>query len=108
MALLKDRKLFVDGKPVLVLSEMVRCFRLERGDWHDRAQKAKQAGCNAIANYIPWRFHPETEGRIDVTRTRRRECDPIALLLDHKAESDVFFSDRFSGKRVRRRSKVRR
>ena len=90
MAFLKDRKFFVGGKPVLVLSGEVHYFRLDRGEWHDRIRKAKQSGCNAIASYIPWMFHEETEGQIDLTGSRRLEHDLGAFIDLCKAE-DLWF-----------------
>ena len=92
MAFLKDRKFFVGGKPVLVLSGEVHYFRLDRGEWHDRIRKAKQSGCNAIASYIPWMFHEETEGQIDLTGSRRREHDLGAFIDLCKAEGLWFIA----------------
>lgn len=92
MAFLKDRKFFVGGKPVLVLSGEVHYFRLERGEWHDRIRKAKQAGCNAIASYIPWMFHEETEGQIHLTGARRGEHDLGAFIDLCKSEGLWFIA----------------
>lgn len=80
MAHFEDRKLIVGGKPVLVLSGEVHYFRLARGDWHDRIVKAREAGCNAIASYIPWLYHEEIEGDIDVTGRKRPEHDLGAFI----------------------------
>ncbi len=80
MAYLQDRKFVVNGQPVLVLSAEVHYFRLSKAEWHDRITKARQAGCNAIASYIPWMFHEESEGQIDLSGSRRAEHDLGAFI----------------------------
>ncbi len=80
MAHLENRRFVIDGKPQLVLSGEVHYFRLDRKDWHDRILKTKQAGCNAVASYIPWLFHEEIEGDIDVTGRKRPEHDLGAFI----------------------------
>jgi len=80
MAHFEDRRFIAGGKPVLVLSGEIHYFRLARSDWHDRIQKAKEAGCNAVASYIPWLFHEEIEGDIDVTGRKRPEHDLGAFI----------------------------
>ncbi len=75
MAHFSNRRFIVGGKPVLVLSGEIHYFRLARKDWEDRIVKAKQAGCNAVASYIPWLFHEEAEGHIDIAGRRRPEHD---------------------------------
>lgn len=90
MAFLRDRKLFVGGKPVLVLSGEVHYFRLKRSEWRDRIRKAKEAECNAIASYIPWMFHEESEGQIDLVGTRRPEHD-LGAFIDLCKEEGLWF-----------------
>ncbi len=73
MVELKNRRIIVDGKPVLILSGEIHYFRLKQSEWEDRILKAKQIGCNAIASYIPWIVHEQAEGDIDVTGRNRKE-----------------------------------
>ena len=80
MAFLRDRRFIVGGKPVLVLSGEVHYFRLARGEWADRVRKAREAGCNAVASYIPWMFHEEAERQVDLTGGRRKEHDLGAFI----------------------------
>ena len=50
-----------------LISAEIHYFRLEPGEWRDRIEKAKEAGCDAIASYIPWLCHESVEGRYDFT-----------------------------------------
>ena len=75
MVELRDRRILIDGKPVLVFSGEVHYFRLKRSEWEDRVRKAKDMGCNAIASYIPWLIHEEVEGDFDLEGRLRIEND---------------------------------
>lgn len=90
MAHLASRKFIVAGKPALVLSGEVHYFRLQRSEWEDRIIKTKQAGCNAVASYIPWLFHEEDNGFIDVTGKTRPERD-LGAFIDLCKKHDLWF-----------------
>jgi beta-galactosidase len=83
----------VGGKPVLLLSGEVHYFRLDRSDWRDRIVKAREAGCNAVASYIPWIFHEEAEGDIDVTGRNRSEHD-LGAFIDLCRSEGLWFMAR--------------
>jgi beta-galactosidase len=93
MAHFEDRRFIVGGKPVLVLSGEIHYFRLARKDWHDRVRKAKDAGCNAVASYIPWIYHEETQGAVDLTGKRRPEAD-LGAFIDLCREEGLWFMAR--------------
>jgi len=80
MAHLENRRFIIGGKPTLVLAGEVHYFRLDRKDWPDRVRKAKEAGCNAIATYIPWLYHEEVQGEIDLTGSKKPESDLGAFI----------------------------
>jgi beta-galactosidase len=80
MAHLLNRQFIIQGKPELVLSGEVHYFRLKKGEWEDRIVKTKEAGCNAVASYIPWLWHEERSGDIDVTGRTRPERDLGAFI----------------------------
>ncbi|WP_432944572.1 beta-galactosidase [Kribbella sp. CA-253562] len=63
---LSRRRLMVDGKPVLMLSGEVHYFRLSRADWASRLALLIDAGCDAVATYIPWLVHELPDGSIDL------------------------------------------
>lgn len=66
MVQLRDRRILIDEKPVLLFAGEIHYFRLDRSEWDDRIRKAKDLGCNAIATYIPWLVHEQEEGRFEV------------------------------------------
>jgi beta-galactosidase len=74
------KKIVVDGRPRLLLSGEVHYFRLRRDEWQDRLDKAKQAGLNTIATYIPWLWHELPDGTVDVDGRTRPERDLGAFL----------------------------
>ncbi|MEO3841800.1 beta-galactosidase [Streptomyces sp. B22F1] len=71
----RNKQIHIDGGPALVLGGEIPHFRLKCGDWRSRLDKAKTAGLNAIATYIPWMWHETPDGRIDVTGRTRPERD---------------------------------
>ena len=75
MVELRERRIYIDGEPRIVVAGEVHYFRLMVSEWRDRLLKAKALGCNAIATYIPWLFHEEIEGEIDLVGKTRRETD---------------------------------
>ena len=93
MAHFENRRFIVGRKPVLVLSGEIHYFRLARKDWHDRIRKAKEAGCNAVASYIPWIYHEETQGQVDLTGKRRPEAD-LGAFIDLCREEGLWFMAR--------------
>ncbi|MEU0371995.1 beta-galactosidase [Streptomyces sp. NPDC006283] len=76
----RDKQIIVDGEPVLVLGGEIHYFRLKRADWQSRLDKAKAAGLNAIATYVPWMWHETPDGSIDVTGRTRPERDLGAFI----------------------------
>jgi beta-galactosidase len=62
MVQLRNRRLLIDEKPVLVFAGEIHYFRLDRSEWRDRIEKAKAAGLNAVASYIPWLVHEPRRG----------------------------------------------
>ena len=45
----------------------VHYFRVAREEWEQRILLLKEAGCSAVASYIPWLWHELPDGTIDVT-----------------------------------------
>ncbi|MFB8443731.1 beta-galactosidase [Streptomyces niveus] len=76
----RNKQILVDGKPVLVLAGEIHYFRLKKADWQSRLDKAKAAGLNTIATYIPWMWHELPDGTIDVTGRTRPERDLGAFI----------------------------
>lgn len=71
----RDRQILIDGRPELIFSAEIHYFRLQRSDWADRLRLAREAGCNAVASYIPWLCHETERGRVDLAGGTRPELD---------------------------------
>ncbi|SDS78494.1 beta-galactosidase [Actinopolymorpha singaporensis] len=63
---LSRRRLLLNGKPELVFAGEVHYFRLHRRDWADRLDRLTEAGCTAVASYMPWLVHERPDGAIDL------------------------------------------
>ncbi|WP_404445177.1 beta-galactosidase [Sutcliffiella horikoshii] len=87
---IKNKQILIDGKPVLVMCGEIHYYRLERKDWQDRINKLKDAGCNAVATYIPWLCHEPVEGQMDLDGHSRPELD-LGAFIDLCAENDLYF-----------------
>jgi len=61
----KDGQFFLNGKPVFIQAGEFHYFRTPEDQWEDRLNLLKQAGFNAVASYIPWRWHQVEEGVSD-------------------------------------------
>ncbi|KMJ58897.1 glycosyl hydrolase [Bacillus sp. LL01] len=87
---IKNKQIVIDGKPVLLMCGEIHYYRLERKDWQDRIDKLKDAGCNAVATYIPWLCHEPVEGQMDLHGHTRPELD-LGAFIDLCAENNLYF-----------------
>lgn len=71
----RNKRIIINGKPVIIMSGEIHYFRLNRNEWQDRIDKLKAAGCNAIASYVPWLCHEPADGQIDLNGSTRPELD---------------------------------
>ena len=85
-----DRQILIDGRPRVVMCGEVHYFRVAREEWEQRILLLKEAGCNAVASYIPWLWHELPDGTIDVTGATRAERD-VAAFIDLCAEHGLWF-----------------
>ena len=76
----RNRRILVDGVPTLVLAGEIHYFRVPRAGWEQRIELAVEAGCTAVASYIPWLWHELPDGSIDVTGSTRPERDVGAFI----------------------------
>lgn len=76
----RDKQFLVGGEPTVILGGEIHYFRLKRSEWQSRLDKAKAAGLNTIATYVPWMWHETADGSIDVTGRTRPERDLGAFL----------------------------
>ena len=87
---IRDRQILIDGRPELIFSAEIHYFRLHRSDWADRLRLVREAGCNAVASYIPWLCHETERGRVDLTGRTRPELD-LAGFIDLCGEMGLMF-----------------
>ena len=79
MIQIQDKQILIDGQPRVVMAGEVHYFRVARDEWEQRILLLKEAGCNAVASYIPWLWHELPDGTIDVTGATRPERDVARL-----------------------------
>ncbi|MGA8115091.1 MAG: beta-galactosidase [Actinocatenispora sp.] len=87
---LRRRQILVDGAPRIVMCGEVHYFRVARDEWPARVRALKEAGCTAVASYIPWLVHELPDGSIDVTGTSRPERD-VAAFIDLCRDEGLWF-----------------
>ncbi len=90
MIALEHRQLLIDGEPRLVMAGEVHYFRVARDEWEQRLDLVVEAGCTAVASYIPWIWHELPDGTIDVTGATQPERD-VAAFIDACAERGLWF-----------------
>lgn len=62
-----EEEFLIDGKPELLLCGEIHYFRMEKKYWEAALEKLAEAGCNAVAYYVPWFVHEYQEGKFDFT-----------------------------------------
>ncbi|MDR7073223.1 beta-galactosidase [Fictibacillus barbaricus] len=87
---IKKKQILIDGKPQLIMCGEIHYYRLDRSEWQDRLDKLKEAGCNAVATYVPWLIHEPVEGKFDFTGKTRPELDLVSF-IDLCKENDFYF-----------------
>lgn len=61
----RDQLFWLDGRPLLIQAGEFHYFRTPPEAWAHRLGLLKAAGFNAVATYIPWRWHEVEEGHFD-------------------------------------------
>lgn len=90
MVELKNESFIIDGVPKLILCGEVHYFRVPRMQWQDRIDKLKEAGCNAVASYVPWICHEPTPGIVDLKGDTRPELN-LWGFIDLCRENGLYF-----------------
>ncbi|MDD5092664.1 MAG: beta-galactosidase, partial [Candidatus Wallbacteria bacterium] len=70
----------INGKPEFIFSGEIHYFRIPRDQWVDRLNKAKLAGLNTVASYIPWGLHEPEEGRFEFRGESHPELDVMEFI----------------------------
>jgi beta-galactosidase len=87
---IRHRQITIDGVPRIVMCGEIHYFRLARGEWADRLLALRDAGCTAVASYIPWLWHELPGGDIDVSGRTRPERD-VAAFIDLCHDMGLWF-----------------
>ncbi|RAP77608.1 beta-galactosidase [Paenibacillus montanisoli] len=85
-----NKQIVIDGTPQLIMCGEVHYYRLQKHEWQDRIDKLKDAGCNAVASYVPWLCHEPEEGQFDLDGRTRPELD-LAGFIDLCQANGLYF-----------------
>ncbi len=77
-----NKGFFLDGEPTPFISGEFHYFRVPHDDWKRRLLLLKESGANAVATYIPWIVHEETEGNIVFDDCPQRNLTEFLTLCD--------------------------
>lgn len=64
---IKREEFLINGKPEIFLCGEIHYFRIEKEKWETVLDKLIEAGCNAVAYYVPWNLHEFEENQFDFT-----------------------------------------
>lgn len=62
---IKQQNFYIDGKEELLLCGEIHYFRMPKEAWESALDSLVEAGCNAVAYYVPWFVHEYEEGKFD-------------------------------------------
>lgn len=87
---IKNKEIYINGKPTIILSGEIHYFRLKQCEWQKRIDNLKSAGLNTVATYIPWICHEEEENSFDFEGKTHEELDLIKFMNMVK-DSGLYF-----------------
>lgn len=62
---MKERRFLIDGKEEMLLCGEIHYFRMDKKYWEKALDALVEAGCNAVAYYVPWFVHEYEQGKFD-------------------------------------------
>ena len=62
---IREEKFYIDGKWSPLLCGEIHYFRIPKEYWGVVLDRLVEAGCNAVAYYVPWLVHEYKEGKFD-------------------------------------------
>jgi hypothetical protein len=75
-----DKKLYLDDRPISLVSGEIHYWRLEPSVWPAVLAAARDMGLETIASYVQWHFHEVAEGKYDFTGETDPKRDLVAYL----------------------------
>lgn len=88
-----DNLFWLDDRPLLLQAGEFHYFRTPPDAWEHRLGLLKAAGFNAVATYIPWRWHEPEEGHLDLDG-HSHPMRNLAGFLDLAASMDLWILPR--------------
>lgn len=61
----KEEKFYINGEQCALLCGEIQYFRMPKEHWGETLDRLVEAGCNAVAYYVPWFVHEYEEGKFD-------------------------------------------
>ncbi|WP_339314542.1 beta-galactosidase [Paenibacillus sp. FSL R10-2734] len=89
MIQIHDQKITINGQDTILFGGELHYFRVPKKDWKARIRSIKEAGGNLVSTYIPWMFHEQEEGDIDLNGRTFPEKD-IQHFLDLIKEEGMY------------------
>jgi beta-galactosidase len=75
-----EKKIWVDGVSIRLLSGEIHYWRLDPSNWRPVLQRAREMGLNVIATYVCWDFHEIEPGRYDFRGETDRRRNLLGFL----------------------------
>lgn len=63
--MVQGKKLYINNKPIQLISGAIHYFRVVPEYWEDRLLKLKACGFNCVETYVPWNLHEPKEGEFN-------------------------------------------
>ncbi|MGH2353922.1 MAG: beta-galactosidase [Chloroflexota bacterium] len=82
----------LDGRPIVLRAAELQYFRVPAEQWANSVARLRDAGCNAIASYIPWSWHEPSQGRLDFSGRTHPQRDLIQFLETVRHAGLVFLA----------------
>ncbi len=71
---------YIDGEKTPLLCGEMHYFRMERASWAPALERLGEAGCNAVALYVPWFVHEYEPDRFDFDGVTHPSNDLVSFL----------------------------
>lgn len=71
----RQGRFIINGKDTFIYGGELHYFRVPRDQWENRLDQLIEAECNLVSTYVPWLWHEQAEGKIDLAGETREERD---------------------------------
>jgi beta-galactosidase len=80
MISIKDKKIFINNTPLIIMCGEIHYYRLKKSQWQTVIDELVACGLNTIATYVPWLCHEFDEGIIDINGSTNECLDLISFI----------------------------